>query len=407
MSWKTVKLSEVCDIISGNSIPPKKKQELFEGVDGVPYVATKDVGLDGSIKYENGIAIPKKHIEKFRISKNGSTLVCGEGGSAGRKIAFSEKDCCFVNKLFSCTPNSKLVPKFLYYYLIGEQFQSQFKAKLHGLIGGVSLKKMKSFEISFPSIAEQKKLVSKFDNAFSMINESTQMNNKNLDGLKKLLIKKRDKLLSPEKYKNVKWQSCKLEDIIISLPKNGKSPPRELQGDEGTRLLTVSSVTGNLFNINKSTFTKANIANNPKYWIDNGDLLITRANTKELVGHVAIVSGVNEPTMYPDLIMKMKVNNKVISTKFTHQYLMTSNVRRYIESNAKGANPSMVKINQKVVKNIPIEFPPTNVQNEIIKKLEKIQSLIQELKHTYLLKQNSFFKLKSALLEKELKVKTA
>ena len=92
--WKTAKLGDVLKIQTGNSIPVKEKEALFTNVvDGLPYVATKDVGFDSVIDYKNGICIPREFTSKFRISKANSTLVCAEGGSAGRKIAFSYKDC--------------------------------------------------------------------------------------------------------------------------------------------------------------------------------------------------------------------------------------------------------------------------------------------------------------------------
>ena len=166
--WRTVKLGDVCAIRSGNSIPAKKKEQLYTEVAGVPYVATKDVGFDGSIDYDNGIYIPEGHINKFKISPSGATLVCAEGGSAGRKIAFSDTECCFVNKLFSLEPNNEIAPKFLYYYTLNEQFQSQFKDALHGLIGGVSLKKINQFKISYPPLAEQRRIVAKVDELMAL-----------------------------------------------------------------------------------------------------------------------------------------------------------------------------------------------------------------------------------------------
>ena len=66
----------------------------------MPYVATKDLGFDGAINYENGVCIPDEYLRGFKISPAFATLVCAEGGSAGRKIAFSTEECCFVNKLF-------------------------------------------------------------------------------------------------------------------------------------------------------------------------------------------------------------------------------------------------------------------------------------------------------------------
>ena len=175
--WKIGKLGDVCKIQSGNSIPVKEKEVLYKNArEGLPYIATKDVGFDGVIDYENGIRIPSKHSSKFKFSKKNSILVCSEGGSAGRKIAFSNKDCHFVNKLFSINPGSEMASKYIYYYALSDDFQNQFKKAMHGLIGGVSLSKIKGFQINYPSISEQKRIVAKLDAAFAEIDKLIKIN---------------------------------------------------------------------------------------------------------------------------------------------------------------------------------------------------------------------------------------
>ena len=112
MSLMTGKLGDFCKIQNGNSIPVKKKKELFLNLnEGTSYVATKDLSLDGEIDYENGVKIPEKHNSSFKLSKKNSTLVCIEGGSAGKKIAFNTQDCFFVNKLASIYPSEKINSK--------------------------------------------------------------------------------------------------------------------------------------------------------------------------------------------------------------------------------------------------------------------------------------------------------
>ena len=175
--WKNEKIGDVCKIINGNSIPSKKKEELYTNIRGMPYVATKDISFDGEINYKNGIYIPDNHINKFKISPKNATLICAEGGSAGRKIAFSDQECCFVNKLFSLSPTAEILPKFIFYYLLGQQFQDQFKNSLHGLIGGVSLSKIKSFDITVPPIKEQQYTINKLDKVFGEIKKIKRLIN--------------------------------------------------------------------------------------------------------------------------------------------------------------------------------------------------------------------------------------
>jgi len=98
--WAIRTLKDVGDISSGNSINDTVKKEKYLNLpEGFPYIATKDIGYDTIINYENGVRIPFSEKDSFRIAARNSVLICAEGGSAGRKIGRVDQDVCFVNKL--------------------------------------------------------------------------------------------------------------------------------------------------------------------------------------------------------------------------------------------------------------------------------------------------------------------
>ena len=129
--------------------------------EGYNYIATKDVDFDNSINYDNGVKIPKE-LERFRVAKSGSVLLCIEGGSAGRKIALTNQDVCFGNKL-CCFTSYGINNKFLYYYLQSPIFKEVFKSETSGIIGGVGVGKIRNFFVPIPSLEEQLKIVKKLE----------------------------------------------------------------------------------------------------------------------------------------------------------------------------------------------------------------------------------------------------
>ncbi len=157
-TWEWVRLSTANDMYTGNSINENEKKQKYTGLsDGYFYIGTKDVGFDHTINYDNGVRIPYDN-EKFRIAPQNSILLCVEGGSAGRKISFTNQDVCFGNKL-CCFVSFGVDYKFLYYYFQSPLFQSAFKENTTGIIGGVSVNTLKSMFLPIPPLNEQLRIV--------------------------------------------------------------------------------------------------------------------------------------------------------------------------------------------------------------------------------------------------------
>ena len=187
-SWAWVKLGDICEIFTGDSINATEKEKNFtHQTSGLNYIATKDLANDTSITYEKGIKIPDEFLPSFKIAKANSTLLCIEGGSAGRKVGFLKENVCFGNKL-CCFENIFAFSKFVFYFLQSGEFSKEFNSNINGIIGGVKKESIRHFLIPLPLLCEQQEIVKKLDLLVTLANDFA-MTKENLKRIEKRIEK--------------------------------------------------------------------------------------------------------------------------------------------------------------------------------------------------------------------------
>ncbi len=385
MGWSSEKLGDFCEVIAGQS--PEGKYYNTDG-NGLPfYQGKKEFG-------DRYIAEPKKWTTKITKEAMAGDILMSVRAPVG-PVNFSTQKICIGRGLAAIRASDSLDKDFLFYYLLSKQDEVQ------GSDGAVfaSINKSQIEDLTFPyvEIEEQKRIVTTLDQAFADIDKARALTEQNLKNARELF----DSYLHQVFSQRVEgWAESELGGLLLEKPRNGWSPPAKNHSDSGTPVLTLSSVTGFEFRKEKVKYTSASTKVGSHYWANNGDLLMTRSNTPELVGHVAVCNGLKEPVIYPDLIMKLKVDESLVRPRFIYYQLRSSRLRNLITLSAKGANPTMKKINQKSVQLLPIAFPTLTHQDTLIGRLDSVLEASQNLEAVYKSKLAGLSALKNSLLQK-------
>ena len=420
--WSTIGLC--CEMYTGNSISETVKAAKYAGLEaGYDYIATKDVTFDQEICYDNGVRIP--YTEGFKVAYKDAVLMCIEGGSAGRKIGILDRDVCFGNKLCSFHVHG-IDNKYLYYYLQSWLFKELFSGNMTGIIGGVSIKKLKEIFIPVAPLNEQKRIVEKIEELLPYIDRYEQAWSKledftkrfpvdlqksilqmaiqgklvpqlpeegtgeelfqQIQAKKQALIKagkiKKGKLLPdisaeeipfdiPETWTWVRLsQICDISDGTHQTPK---------YVEKGMPFISAQNVKPYKFmpavhrDVSREDYEMYNKNVSP----EKGDILMTRVGAG--IGEAAIIDVDMEFSIYVSLTL-IKCYWRDYDMRYLLYVLNSPHGRKLAERKTLGKGASQGNLNLIFIREFLVPLPPLDEQKRIVAKLEEILPLCERLK---------------------------
>jgi type I restriction enzyme S subunit len=388
--WEIKKLSEIGNVFNGNSINAKVKKERYAGLDGgLPYIGTKDVGFDSIIDYENGVKIPFSEMEQFKTAPPNTPLICAEGGSAGRKIGFTNQEVCFGNKLFALVPNKNVDSRFLFYYYFSSSFREHFSTEMAGIIGGVSMNKFKSIEIPVPPLREQQRIVSILDRAFAAIDKAKANAEQNLQNAKELFDCVLDSILYDKR-----WEVRQLGEVCEKV-EYGTSSKAQSQGK--LPVMRMGNIQNGRFNWESLVFSDNEI-DNEKYLLKYNDVLFNRTNSPELVGKTAIYKG-ERPAIFAGYLIRVHRKEDLLDADYLNYFLNSKMAFEYGQT-VVTSSVNQANINGTKLKSYPIPLPSLNEQQAIVRQLDALRTETQKLEAVYQKKMDDLEELKKSILQK-------
>jgi type I restriction enzyme S subunit len=100
--------------------------------------------------------------------------------------------------------------------------------------------------------------------------------------------------------------------------------------------------------------------------VKNGDILLTRSNTRDRVGDACIVEGIRPRTILCDLIYRLSLRGGTFLPQYIVYQILCPVGRWQIERDARGSSGTKPKISQGHIKSWRMILPPISEQAEII-----------------------------------------
>lgn len=166
------------------------------------------------------------------------------------------------------------------------------------------------------------------------------------------------------------WSVTHVKRLVSSIsqgwsPECEARPPEE--GEWG--VLKVGCVNGGKFRVEESKALPSSLEPRPELAVRKGDVLVSRANTRELVGGCVVVPRDFPRIMLCDKLYRLIVEPGEVLPEFL-AVLIAVHGRRMVEIEATGASSSMVNIAQSVIMDLPVAVPQVTEQRVIVTHLQ-------------------------------------
>ncbi len=373
------KLDEVCRFYSGTGFPV-----AYQGKsDGeLPFYKVSDIANNVAIGNVY-LSLCNNYISRQEASEiRGSiipkgTIVFAKIGEALKlnRRAITNCDCLIDNNAMGIAPMKELLRTEYFFY-----FMKQLKMQEHAettTVPSVRRSKLEQVEIDVPSLDKQEG-IEQILNKTSMLIHLRQQQLQKLDDL----VKARFVELFGELDKNpYGWKLSSLGALIASCEAgwSGTGTQRKKRDGE-VAVLKVSAVTKGYF-IPSECKVLDNQSNIKKYiYPQTGDLLFSRANTREMVGATVVITEDFPEHILPDKLWKIRFV-EAANVWYMKYALSSKPIRSIFSSISTGTSGSMYNVSMEKFKSIEIPLPPLNLQNQFaafVTQTDKSKAVIQK-----------------------------
>ncbi|MEB1976387.1 restriction endonuclease subunit S [Xanthomonas campestris pv. campestris] len=300
-----------------------------------------------------------------------------------------------TTELHVLRPSATLDTRFLFYLTIAHDFRSHGEAEMLGASGQKRVPEefLKDWTPSLPRMDVQQRIARFLDEKTARIDALIEKKQALLNRLEEkrqaLITRAVTKGLNPDVPMKpsgvdwlgeipVHWHQCRLRFTVARI-EQGWSPQCDSRpagvGEWG--VLKVGCVNGEKYNESENKVLPFDIDPLPHYEVKVGDVLVSRANTRELLGSAAIVDETQGKIMLCDKLYRVEVS-EALDRNYLTAFLRLPLARFQYEREATGTSGSMQNIGQDTLKNLRHPMPPFSEQQEIAEwKMQVMQEFMK------------------------------
>ena len=350
-------LGELCNIVSGGT-PSRSNVEFWEN-GTIPWIKI------GNIKGKY-VQAPDEFITQKGLD-NSSAKMLPKGtvlytifATLG-EVGILNIDACTNQAIAGLTikDEKQLNTDYLYYYLMSKKTYVNTVGR--GVAqNNINMSILRSFKLPLLPICEQKKIVKILDKVNDLRNGYQLV----ISSLDNLIRARFVEMFGDPKVNPFGWDMTLVRDVVASCEAgwSGNGTQREKEDGE-IAVLKVSAVTKGYFIPEECKVLDDQDTIKKYVYPQAGDLLFSRANTREMVGATAVITQDYPEHILPDKLWKIRFLGKA-NVWYMKYVLSSESIRSIFSSVSTGTSGSMFNVSMDKFKSIRVPLPPIARQQQ-------------------------------------------
>lgn len=273
---------------------------------------------------------------------------------------------------------SKLDRAFLDYFIRTPTFREQVAAQGSTNYAAIRPSHVLGYEIPLPPLAEQRRVVARIEELAAQIHEARTLRQQAAEEAEALLLAYSRSVFGD----SVRDDWVPLSTHLAAI-ESGKSPATEGRPADPDEwgVLKVGAVSFGVFDERENKALPVSYVVPPALEVRQGDFIMSRANTRELVGACALVQKARWKLMLSDKTFRFVFHEpRTVLPELLNQLLKSPALRGQIEHQASGTSPTMKNISKE--KTLALRLPPLPLsdQRRIVAELDALQAEVDALK---------------------------
>ncbi len=391
--WAWAELGELGNWYGGAT--PSKREPRFWADGTVPWLSPKDMGPDTLAETQDKIASGALQESPVRLVPEGSVAVVVRSGILVRTmpVAFVPFATALNQDMKAISPHAGIDARWLAMGLRAFEPEILRDTRKSGTtVASLEVSRLLHFKLPVPPSAEQQRIVTAVDSYLSRLDSGLV----SAARAGRLCASLAQRLVDAELERLMHCRTVPLGQLVREPLRNGHSA-RATDRPDGVRTLTLTAVTRGIFNERYTKMTSADQGRVKDLWLRRGDILIERSNTEDLVGISAMYDGPSDWAIYPDLLIRVRVNDRMLP-EYVSMVLSASRIRDYYRHSARGLAGSMPKIDQGVIERTQVPVLSREEQKRIVTDITRWREEISRMSEAVHSSESHGRHLRSALL---------